>query len=335
MYQYSAEAFITAMNEVPDGEDLVVRINSEGGSPEYGWGMVAKFSEFKNKKLVKVDGMAHSMALYYLCYADDAEALDVAQFTLHRAAYSAWFEKSEYMTDDMWNTLNAVNKKLRAALEAKIDVAKFEALKGVKVADIFSNDTRIDVTLTASEAKKIGLINRTTNITPAKKAEITGLVKNLSMGKETETRIAALYAAEVTSAPLGNREAQDGKKLTDKNLNKMDILTLRAEHPAVYAEIMKLGAAEERNRVGAWMAYSEIDAAAVKKGIEDGSELTTKAMAEFQVKALSAEGLKSIMAGNPPAVAVGKEAPVATTEAQKNIAAFEAALDKNLNLKTA
>ena len=60
IYSSTAEAFINACNEVGE-EGVSVRINGDGGSPEYGWGMIDKYSEIKSKKLIKVDGKAHSM----------------------------------------------------------------------------------------------------------------------------------------------------------------------------------------------------------------------------------------------------------------------------------
>ena len=78
-----------AMASLEDGEDFVLRINTSGGSVEGTFGVITKFSEMSGKKVVKVDGGAHSMGAFFLCYADEVEAADFARFTLHRAALSA------------------------------------------------------------------------------------------------------------------------------------------------------------------------------------------------------------------------------------------------------
>ena len=61
--------------------------------------------------------------------------------------------------------------------------------------------------------------------------------------------------------------------------------TLKAEHPAIYDEILALGKAEEQTRVKAWMAYQEIDPVAVSKGISEGKSVDVAVMAEMQVAA--------------------------------------------------
>ena len=167
IYSQSTIDFINGMNEIGEDDELSVRVSSEGGDVLYGFGMIAKFNEHKGSKIVKVDGKAYSMGLFFCAYADNVEALDTSKFLLHRAAYSEWFEDSVYFTPELKAQLVEVNKQLMDAFKAKVDVAKFEELKGVKLKDVFSMDSRIDVFLNAQEAKQIGLINKIVKITPA------------------------------------------------------------------------------------------------------------------------------------------------------------------------
>jgi ATP-dependent protease ClpP protease subunit len=311
IYSYSAQEFITAIQEIGGNDDLTVRLNTSGGSPEYGWGMVAKFSEHKGKKLVKVDGKAHSMGAYFLCYADDSEALDVSQMCIHRAAYPEWMESNNYVTQAMWDNLDAINGSLRKALEAKIDVPKFEKMKGVKMDDIFSNSSRIDVYLTASEAKQVGLINRVVKITPTIKAEIDRFA----------------IAANVTEKPI------------QQNNSKMNIETIKAEHPSIYAEILALGEAQgvakEKTRVTAWMKFNEIDAAAVNKGITEGAEMDMAAIAAFTATKLNATALNDIAADSSSATTKTGEQPVGANPEEaakaKELLEFKANVDTHLN----
>ncbi|MCK4522212.1 MAG: ATP-dependent Clp protease proteolytic subunit, partial [Nanoarchaeota archaeon] len=136
IYSESSIDFITAINAV-EGDNLIVRLNTPGGDVNHGWGMVAKFMEFPGSKVVKVDGSAFSMGFNFCLYADSVEALDVSQFMVHRAAYSQWYEEN-YMTEQQKENLISVNANLEKALRNKIDVAKFEEIKGVKIKDIFS-----------------------------------------------------------------------------------------------------------------------------------------------------------------------------------------------------
>lgn len=290
--EYSSSDFINSINEVEETDDLSVRINTNGGEPEYLWGMAAKFNEFKGKKTVKVDGKAYSAGMLFLCYADNVEALDVSEFLVHRAAYPEWYEKSEMFTAEMKGNLERINISLRKAIEAKIDVAKFEQLKGVKMKDIFSMETRLDVFLTAKEAKEIGLVDKIIKLTPTKKAEIASFM---------DVQIAAEYK------PF-KQEVIEAKKeeVKPKIENKMNIDKLRAEHPELFTQVLKQGADAERDRVGAWMAFVDVDAEAVAKGIKDGETLSATAMAELSRKMFSKDTLTTAAAASAASVEAAK-----------------------------
>lgn len=308
IYSYSAEAFVKAMEENKDS-DIVVRINTPGGSPEDGWGMIAKFSEHKGKKLVKVDGRAHSMGGYFLAYCDDSEALDVSTVVIHRAAYPEYIESNpNYMTDQMWENMDQINAKLRAALESKIDVKKFEKLKKVSMDDIFSNEKRIDVMLTAEEAKKIGLINRVVTITPEKKAEMDSIMYSI-----------AAYSTGIPKPTIQKQTEVEVKPLKTK---KMTIEQLKAEHPELYTQAVTIGVEKEKDRTGAWMAFVGVDAEAVVKGIKEGKELSATAMAELSLKSVSAEVLNKVKKDAAPDV-VTAEVKTEKEEKEAVVANFE------------
>lgn len=281
---YSASEFITQVDDL-GGDSLDVRINSEGGDVMSAYGMIAKFKEHTGDKSVSVDGSAYSMGLFFCCYAENVTALDVSQFMVHRASYGEWFEGSTYFTPELKANLEITNANLMAAFKNKVNVEKFEALPqmvGKKLKDIFSMDSRINIFLTAKEAKSIGLISKINTITPAKKAEIDGL-----MGYNV--------AAQHVELP----------KVEPKKKN-MTIDEFKAQHPEAYAALSTQITASERDRVGAWMTFVEVDPKAVADGVKSGAQLGQTAMAEFSQKMFAAAQL----------VKVEKEAvkPVTTAE---------------------
>ena len=306
---YTSSEFITSMNEA-DG-DITVRINSGGGEPDYGWGMVAKFKEYEGNKTVKIDGKAYSMGAYIAMYADNVEALDVSTFMVHRAAYDSWFEGSEYFTKELKENLTNINKSLEAAFRARVDVEKFETLKDVKVKDIFSMEDRIDVFLTAKDAKKIGLVSKIIKITPKKAAEINSQVK-----------IAASTDSDLTvEAPEQKPTKQDIQTQTNTKMNKSE---LREKHPELFAEIVGLGVEQEQERVSAWAKWNEIDPALAMKGIEGKDEIKASNISEFQVAALKALQKKGIEADSTEDVkldADGKAIPTSELSAAEKLEA--------------
>jgi ATP-dependent protease ClpP protease subunit len=288
IYDYSAQEFVRSFSEI-EGDSIVCRINTDGGGPEAGWSMIGKFSEFSGQKLVKVDGKAYSMGAFMCCYANDVECFDVSQFLIHRASYGMWYE-NEYMDDAEKTNLTNVNKKLREAFEAKVDVAKFENLKvckdnGVTVNRLFSMDERIDVFLTADEAKKIGLVNRIVKITPEKAASINKSVSKLAASSNNIDSLIIKFPENNTpEQPVVVATNENNNKQSIKQTNKMKIEELQAQHPELYAAVVNIGVKQEQDRVGAWMPWQEVDADAVKAGISSGASISQKDISEFALK---------------------------------------------------
>ena len=293
--------FINAISAI-EGDELIVRINSQGGDVNHGYGMIAKYREFEGTKKVKVDGQAASMAAFYLLYADEVEALDVSRIMFHRAGYSTWYE--ENMPEAMKAELTEMNAMLEKAFRNKIDVKKFEELKGIKVKDLFAMDDRKEVFLSAKEAKEIGLIDKIVRITPDKKTAINAEMQ----------RIAATYGMNSGIIDL-KPEASTDQKTVNKQPNKianMTIEQLQAEHPALFAQAVQVGVQQgiesERDRVGAWAAFSEADPQAVKDGIASGKAMSQTQMAELTIK-MTAKASKDALE------AEGRQTPGVTAQA--------------------
>lgn len=320
---YSSTEFFKNIGEaLKDNQDetIVIRINTNGGEPEYGWGEIARIQELKNK-IIKVDGKAHSMGLFALCYVEDVEALDVSQFLLHRAAYPSWFESDpNYFTDVYKSNLANINANLEKAFRNKIDVAVFEEMKGVKVKDIFSMDGRIEVNLTAAEAKKIGLVKSILKITPAKQAELSSIAASAGIQFE-DIKI----AAENENNPTQIK-------------NNMTLEEFKSKHPEAYNQIFAAGQAAEKDRVGAWMAFIDVDTEHVSKAIKEGKIMSQTDMAELSRKSYAAEALKKVEADTTKTVTTGeqpagtKEKVEAGSETKTDVAAFEKLLDEQLKI---
>jgi ATP-dependent protease ClpP protease subunit len=313
IYSQRARDFIKEV-EAASGEDLSVRVNSYGGDVDYGWGMVSKFVEHKGKKSVKIDAAAHSMAAYFAIYADDVEATDVASMIFHRAAYPTWVENdSQLFTDARKQELTRVNGKLREAMEAKVSSEDWEKVTGVSYNRMFDeNQAQIDVALNAKEAKKLGIVQSITTITPKQKAAIEARLVAIAEGV-TGLRLAAINEQPKTS--------------------QMTIEKLKAEHPDVYAAAIKAGIEQERDRVGAWVVFADVDSKAVSEGIKSGNSITATATAEFSRKAFSVQALTDLEGGSPKPTGAVSEPVTAAVPANAELAALEAQVDSYLNIK--
>lgn len=327
IFGFSSEMFLTEMETLKD-DDIELRIDTIGGNPEAAFGMISKFQEHEGSKKIKVDGRAFSMGAFFLCYAEDVEALDVSSFVLHRAAFPEWMEASETFFDDERRArLEDVNKSLRKALEAKIDVAKFEKISKVTMDELFSMDGRIDVRLNAKQAKQIGLINKVNNITPQIQA-------NINSYNDEMIQMAAKYVGD---NPTAKEEVPQVNKVVNKNTN-MDLSKLKAEHPALYAQVKQEGfdhgVAQERDRIGAWMAFADIDLKAVSEGIKGEKTLSATDMAELTRKGISAKVLGETEEEAPEDVNTPPTADKEQPEAKKEVVAFEAKVKESMGLKS-
>lgn len=300
IYDFVAENIISQMEECGN-EDMVMRMNTPGGSVLAGWGIIAKMQECKGKCKIKVDGAAMSMGAYMLPFADTVECLDVSQIMLHRASMQCDTPEDKAFLD-------TVNSNLRTKLSAKIDGKKLKELKGVSIKDLFEKEEVIDLHLSAKEAKAIGLVDKINSVNPKELKAFND--KFYSVAAEQKTII---------------------EKINTKII--MTIEKLKAENPDVYAQVLALGIAQEKDRVEACLAFNEIDPVGVKAAIESGKNLSQKQMSEFSLKAMSVKTLEAVKKDSPGAITTD-EVTAEKTEKENAIAAFEKSLNAKLKLKT-
>jgi ATP-dependent protease ClpP protease subunit len=311
IYSYTAEEFISQMEQSKQ-EDVVIRMNCPGGDVQAGFGMIAKMAEHTKGALIKVDGAAASMGAYMLCYAKDAEGLDISKFLLHRASFGDYTEKNkDLFTDALRQWLDNTNTSLRNALTAKVNEEKFTAITGKTFDQLFSMEGRLDVTLNAEQAKELGLINRIVKLTPEKKQEIKALA------------LASVGMAE--TAELPEPITQTVQTIA------MNIQELKAKHPEVYAEAMNAGVAQERARVQSFMAFINIDPATAAAAIKEGKEVTPDILAKMAETKAANVIVGAANAGSAAAINTTEQKDVNTEQADA-FAVWQTAVKKELGL---
>lgn len=318
IYSYTSREFIRDVERA--NGDLTVRVNSNGGEVDYGWGMIAKFKEYEGVKNVKIDGSAHSMAAYFAVYADNAESLDVSTMIFHRAAYPQWVENNtELFTDALRKQVENINKHLRTALENKVSAEKWLEVTGVSLDEMFSMDGRIDVEINAEQAKELGIIQKINSITPKRQAAI-------------EERMVAV-AEQLTGLKLAAVSKEKNKIVQEPKSNKMTIEKLKAEHPEIYAEVVKEGVTKERDRVGAWVTFADVDVKAVTEGIKSGDAISATVTAELSRKAFSAQAVTALEKESPEAVKTDEPDTKGGENENPELSALEAEVNKLLKVK--
>ena len=285
IYSFTAEEFIEKLNSIPKDEDVLVRLNSPGGSVFAGWGMIAAITEREGKTTVKVDGNAASMAFFLTLFFDNVEALDVTGFMIHKA--TAYIE-----TEDDRKMLTMANTALRDKLKARVNEVEFERVTGISVDQLFDGDIRRDIWLTAKEAKQIGLVDKVVRLEPR---EIEAMQDKLVAFAEFN----AVEGVDSHGSDEGGSTGTDRNNVEQKNEKVMTIEEFKTSNPELYAQILQDGVNQERDRVMALMTFVEIDAKTVKEAIEKGEGLTQKFQAEMLNKSISKNVLKDVEDESP------------------------------------
>lgn len=320
IYNWTAEALINKIEEHM-GEELTMRVCSPGGDVFAAWGVCAKISEHGNITM-KLDGMSASAAgLMLPLYAKRVESLDVTRGLLHRAnAYVS--------TPEEQKLLNDINADIRKKIEMRVTAEKFKKVTGATLDDLFNPETRIDIWLSAKQMKELGIVHKVNTLKPAEmEATASAIVA------------ASIYEADVTEKPTPQptqKPPTPTPTQTQKTKN-MTLEELKTQNPTLYAQIVaeakKEGAKEERDRIGAWLAWVQIDAKKVVEGIKSGDVISQTIVSEFQVAALSTDRLEKLKRDSAGKVPTGADTSAGADAAKPEVSAFEAAVDGLLGKK--
>jgi len=283
IYNFTAAQFIREM-EYAKGKDVSLRMNCPGGDVFAAMGMFAKFQEHTGGKKIKVDGMAASGGAYFLLFADYVESLDASKFLFHRAAMGS-IEDEKAMDENDKAIVDGANAKLRQALENKVGNDRFKRVTGKSLDDVFSMDNRLDVWLTAAQAKEMGIVNKINPLTTQYKAEVMALSQQYKV---------AAFADEIPN------------ELKTKIMTLQDVKANSEVFNQLKAEIL----AAENERVNGWLQFNDTDPITVKTGIESGKEIKMTEVTAFLKKQMATAGLEAIKANTPAPVAT----PTATTQ---------------------
>lgn len=163
------------LKETLDSDEKVIDlwVNSPGGSISAGYSIIAGIQEQGKEYNMTVLGDAASFAFFMLLFSKYNKAFDTSHFMFHRAG-SFW---EDYMTDDEKKVIEDRNKIIRKKLESRVDEDKFEEVTGKTFDDIFSMEGRLDVELSAKQAKEIGLIDEVKKLDVNKRQEIESQYK--------------------------------------------------------------------------------------------------------------------------------------------------------------
>jgi ATP-dependent protease ClpP protease subunit len=339
IYEYSALYFHEQIREATQADaetPLILRVNTEGGSPEWMQSVIAKAQAIEEQlEQVIGESQMHSSGFFLMAYLpkEKISCIDTTKALLHRASYSKYIEDDPAFAGSIYeDVLKRVNKDLEAAMRARVDVEALEALpqmkaKGFTLKDIFKLDALNAVILGAKDLKKVGLVGKIIKITPTKVEESNAIAASFSKCRSFADFKLAASAKPEPDEPINN--------------DIMDLAELKAKFPAIYAQAkaeghtegLTAGVAAEKDRVEAIMVYNEIDPVTVKAAIESGKPFSMKQLAELQLKAFSSNTLTAVKKDSAGNVITETTTETKEDAEKKRLAGISAELDKRLGLK--
>jgi len=296
IYSYDAEKVISEL-EANKSKPVVMRMFSPGGNPMACQGICAKIKKHGNVEIA-VDGYAASSAIFPLLFAKRAVCLETSKFLMHRADMYISNPEDQKFLDD-------INADYKQMFITKFGETKFREITGYTIDELFDPTKRLDININAAQAKELGLVQETIPMT-------------VELIEAHSKRFFSLAAHAPESKPI-----HINTTMTREQLKK--------EHPALYAEVIAAGAAQEKDRVESILAFHELDPAECKKLIAEGKDLTAKQISEFALKAASASTLAAVKEESPGSVKTEEEKLEAKKTAE--VEAFGKNLDKLLNIK--
>lgn len=107
---------------------------------------------------------------------------------------------------------------------------------------------------------------------------------------------------EVVSMILNESKGVNNNLNINSNSTIMTKSEFKSQFPDAYQEIVSEGIANEKERVGSWMAYSEADPKAVSEGIASGLEISSSQSHNLLVKMAQKGKLADLQSDNAPAI---------------------------------
>lgn len=272
--------FITALKST-NAETLHVHINSPGGDLFAGHVIYGMIKNFKGKKITYIDGLAASAASIIAMAGDEVVMPKNTLLMIHNASTIAYGDSQEFAK--MAENLEKMNATMQAVYHDKTGISTDE------IAAMMNNETWFS----ADEALKLGFVNRI-----APEVELNShyqddgnlVVNGVDFGNVHAKKLEQF----LTIAQAQAKPPMAINTKPNKEVKKMDIQALQAEHPELYKQVEALafekgkaeGVKAERTRI---QAIEEIAIAGHDKLIVEAKFNTGVSPEALSMQILAAE----------------------------------------------
>lgn len=145
----TAKMILSALSEIDDNDEILVRINCRGGDHEDGTAIYNALASHPGQVTIRVEGYACSMATCVLCAGDKVEMYETALLMLHRASTCVCGNSKEMLAAA--EMLEKADQSIATAYARKTGKTKEEVLALI--------DEKGDTWLTPEEAQELGMVD--------------------------------------------------------------------------------------------------------------------------------------------------------------------------------
>ena len=306
----------TALNEA-NGEDVRVEISSPGGFVMPGLEIFNLIRNYKGVTETRLSGQAASMASYIALAGDRLVAEDNAVYMIHNVrGLSMGDHNALRKSADTFERLSNLLAKAYVAKTGKSmeDIRSMMDDETFLFGDEIAEHGFADEIIT-TEADK----DKETAIAIAEES-FNNCLKTMKDSEKVKDDMEKA-AAMLSDVP----QAQKKKETTATNggikqeVSTMDLEKLKAEHPALYAQVVAVGVTQERERVSAHLTMGEASGAmdiamkAIKDGVAFGS---APIQADYMAAGMKKTELAARASDNPDDLDTGVDPAGPTAEDQ-------------------
>ena len=223
-------------------KELLVIINSGGGSVYSAAEIYTSLKSFEGTVRNRIVGLAASAASI-IAMVGHTEISPLGQLMIHNASTGAWGDHNEM--DDTSDFLQKVDKTITNAYRSKTNMSEEDLLA-------MMNKT---TWLTAQEAKEMGFVDEIMFENEA--GAVASIEHPELVGGMIPQKVIDQLRQQLKKDPVNNiknKSEAKPKKEPEKTLNKggtkkMDLETLKNEHPELVNQIEEVAVKNERNRI--------------------------------------------------------------------------------------
>lgn len=313
--EYESESNVTPQSlrkslEKANGDDVLITINSPGGSVFEGLEMYSLIKNYRGKTETRIVSLAASMASIIALAGQVRSAESTASYMIHNASGIALgdYREMRRVADFLENTSNHLSNIYheRTGIETQ------------RIRQLMSDETWMFGTDLAEFGFQIVRANAPIQAESAKfeaKARYNEYLRNLKSEEVIDDleRVAASIAGpkekvknEIIIESKFDEEINNSADAGETNQEEtlMDLNELKSKHPDIYAQAVAVGVdqgiEQERDRVEAHLTMGEAgDCMAIAvKNIREKKALTNAVNAEYMAAGITAKAKADIVADN-------------------------------------